>query len=312
MNFRSNPFSACVPVLLAVGFAAGGSPAQDSKGPDLWRDDPAALVDQYLQKAKLHPVEVLLLGTFHFDDQGLDEYKPQHHFDALAKNRQAEIEAIIGALAKFKPDAICVERRPSGQARLDAAFAAYAAGNNRNNKNEITQVGFRLAEQLGHKRVVAVDAAARGLEPRVDPILWARKNNRLQQLMTPLQQLEGGFLKERERFIDRADLTTILRFMNHPKVLATSHAGYLVGGFHAADGKEYPGPDGFITAWHNRNLRIFANIMRTAKQHKRVVVLIGAGHVPILRHCVRSSPECRLVEVADVLPKTDGVTKASK
>lgn len=291
-----------------VSLTAPACVGQDAKQPDLWRDDPAALVDSYLARAKLQPVEVLLLGTFHFDDQGLDEYKPQHHFDALAKNRQAEIAAVVAALVKLAPDAVCVERRPAGQSRLDAAYEAFVGGQNRDNKNEITQIAFRVAKMLDHTGVHGVDAAARGFEPRVDPIKWAHKNGQLRRLATPLQKVQIGFMAERDRFVDRADLATILRFMNHPKVLATSHAGYLVGGFHAADGKEYPGPDGFVTTWHNRNLRIFSNIMRVAKQHKRVVVVIGAGHVPILRQCMQASPECRLVEVADVLPKTSGRT----
>lgn len=283
--------------------------AQDPKSLDLWRDDPGALVDGYLAKAKLQPTEVLLLGTFHFDDQGLDAYKPQHHFDPLQKGRQQEVAQVVAALAAFAPDVICVERRPDGQKRLDASYEAYAAGKNLDVKNEITQVAFRLAKQLGHDRVHAIDASARWLEPRVNPLAWAKKNGQLRRLATPLEKVQMQFLVERDRWIDRADLSTILRFMNHPKVLATSHAGYLVGGFHAADGVEYPGPDGFITTWHNRNLRIFSNIQRVSGKGQKVLVLIGAGHVPILRHCVQSSPECRLVEVADVLPKTDGKAK---
>ena len=124
----------------------------------------------------------------------------------------------------------------------------------------------------------------------------------LGRLATPLQPVGQRFNADRDAFIDREDLTTILRFMNHPRVLRLSHAVYLVGGFHAADGAEFPGPDGFVTHWHNRNLRIFANLRRAAQPGQRVVVLIGAGHVPILRHCVEASPEFRLVEVGDVLP----------
>lgn len=67
---------------------------------------------------------------------------------------------------------------------------------------------------------------------------------RLGQLATPLLPVFGAYLAEHDRFVDRADLRTILRFMNHPEVLAASHSAYLVGGFHAADGDEYPGPTG--------------------------------------------------------------------
>ena len=57
-----------------------------------------------------------------------------------------------------------------------------------------------------------------------------------------------------------------------------------------------------ITAWYNRNLRIFANLQRiTEPPGERLLVVYGAGHIPILRHCVEASPEYDLVEVADYL-----------
>jgi pheromone shutdown protein TraB len=70
-------------------------------------------------------------------------------------------------------------------------------------------------------------------------------------------------------------------------------------------GDEYPGVDA-KTAWYNRNLRIFANLQRiTDRTDERILVIIGAGHVPILRHTVQASPEYALVEVADVLGALD-------
>jgi hypothetical protein len=57
-----------------------------------------------------------------------------------------------------------------------------------------------------------------------------------------------------------------------------------------------------VTAWYNRNLRIFANLQRiTETPDERLLLLIGGGHLPILRHCIVASPECELVEVADYL-----------
>ena len=43
----------------------------------------------------------------------------------------------------------------------------------------------------------------------------------------------------------------------------------------------YPGPD-HVTAWYNRNLRIFANLQRlAAAPDERILLVIGAGHVRI-------------------------------
>jgi len=289
--------------LLSLSLAAVAA-AQQPAPESLWRDDPAAVIDHYLARAKLQPIEVVLVGTFHFDDQGLDEYKPTHHFDALAEDRQQQIGKVVGDLAKWAPDLVCVERRPSVQKNVDAGYARFRDGGLRDRKNEIVQIGYRLAARMKHERVHAIDAGGGWLQPRVDPIAWAKKNGRIGQLMTPLQAVGAASRADEDRFVDREDLSTIFRFMNHPRVHEVGHAIYLIGAFHAADGKEFPGPDGFITHWHNRNLRIFANLRRVAKPGQRVVVLFGNGHMPILRHCIRSSPEFRLVELRDVVTKT--------
>jgi hypothetical protein len=36
----------------------------------------------------------------------------------------------------------------------------------------------------------------------------------------------------------------------------------------------------------------------------RILVIFGAGHIPILRHCVLASPEYNLVEVREYLALT--------
>lgn len=71
--------------------------------------------------------------------------------------------------------------------------------------------------------------------------------------------------------------------------------------FKVGEGDEYPGVDR-VTAWYNRNLRIFANLQRITKQpDERILLIIGAGHLPILRHTVLASPEYQLVEVREYL-----------
>ena len=78
--------------------------------------------------------------------------------------------------------------------------------------------------------------------------------------------------------------------------------------FKVGVGDEYIGAD-WATAWFNRNLRIFANLQRiTERPDERILLVIGAGHVPILRHCVQASPEYELVEVQEYLRVSVGPT----
>ena len=84
-------------------------------------------------------------------------------------------------------------------------------------------------------------------------------------------------------------------------MIDASHGIYLVNTFGVGEGEEYPGVDGFVSQWYNRNLKIFQNIRRISEPGESVVVVIGAGHLPIIRHAAESSPEFEVVEVADYL-----------
>ena len=65
---------------------------------------------------------------------------------------------------------------------------------------------------------------------------------------------------------------------------------------------DYFGADGFISAWYNRNLRIYSNVARLIRTpEERVLLIIGAGHVPILQQLLQSSPVLQLDSLSGVL-----------
>lgn len=45
--------------------------------------------------------KVLLLGTFHFHNPGLDAFKSAHVIDVLSPSRQAEISELVTPLSRF-------------------------------------------------------------------------------------------------------------------------------------------------------------------------------------------------------------------
>ena len=52
-----------------------------------------------------------------------------------------------------------------------------------------------------------------------------------------------------------------------------------------------------LSEWYFRNLCIFSNLQRIAKEHDRIVVLYGAGHIPILRDLINMSDSMNLVDI---------------
>ena len=262
---------------------------------------------------------VMLLGTFHFQDRGLDRYQPRCAFEVFSERRQREITEVVELLAAFRPTRISVERTLLWQEEIDREYQAYMRGEFQLPGDELYQIGFRLARRLGHARVYCVNAWGRHYEPWGDLDAYAQEHGEalmfetFQRLTPPVlsyAQEHGeehllaawaprfcALLEHIDRLKIRLTLRELLLCANAEPAILQSHGAYLVDWFKVGAGYEYPGVD-WVTAWYNRNLRIFANLQRiTSSPDDRLLLIIGAGHLPILRHCVQASPEYELVEV---------------
>jgi hypothetical protein len=277
-----------IAVLALLALTAPAS-AQDPLGP--FRNEPRA--------------HVLVLGVFHFQDAGLDAYKPTFAFDVLSPKRQAELDQVLTLLAAWKPTRIAIENLPERQSRLDSLFARYPAGGMDTLRNEIFQIGFKLAKRLGLPGVVAVDARARRLDSAMTEAEWKQRQQAL--VRGPLSKID---FDARYTALYRADdslksvrtLRESLLAEADPERLSVGHGHYLVGNLLNGAPGDYLGADGFVSAWYNRNIRIYSNVVRLIRSpEERILVIFGAGHVPILRHLFQSSPVVRLDEVSAVL-----------
>ncbi len=237
---------------------------------------------------------VMVLGVFHFHNPNAD-YAKFEGIDVLTGERQREIEAVVEQLARFRPTKIAVERPTAEADSLNAAYGRYRAGGFELTRNEVHQLGFRLAARLGHEAVYPVDfQMGMGIDTLMayaqehDPAFIARFDDYIKEIVALLNRMQ------REETIGAN-----LRFMNQPANVLRAHEPYAVQAtVGAADG--YIGARG-VSAWYDRNLRIFANLASIAAPGDRVLLIIGAGHTPILRHLVEAHPDMELVEAVDYL-----------
>lgn len=221
--------------------------------------------------------QVLLLGVFHFQDAGLDSYKPRFPFDIREAKRQRELEEVITRLAAWKPTRIAVERRPERQRALDSLFALYPGGGTDTLRNEIYQIGLRLAKQLGHSGVYAVDAAPRRLDSAMTQEGYDRQNRALAR--GPLAATDWG---ARYTALYRSDdsmktvrtLRETLLYEADPERIRTGHGHYLVNNLLNGGVGDYFGADGFVSGWYNRNIRIYSNIVRLMRSPEERVLVI--------------------------------------
>jgi hypothetical protein len=244
--------------------------------------------------------EVLLFGIFHFQETGADVYDPTHRLDIRSRQRQAEIEELVERLAAFRPTRIAVEAMPARQAALDSAYQAYREGRAELGVNEIQQVGFRLARRLGLAGVRAVDAQPADVFTSIFEQVEAREVE-LAEIDAAWQERYRRLYAWDDSLKTVHDLRTFLAYLNDPERIAAGHGAYGVGWFKLAGEDGFLGAD-FRASWYDRNLRIFRNLQRLAEPGpERILLLIGAGHLPILRFLVGTSPEFVLVEARDYL-----------
>jgi hypothetical protein len=220
----------------------------------------------------------------------------------MSPTRQKEIDDLVTRLVRFNPTKVAVEFRKDDQRRTDSLYDAYLAGTWQLGGNEVYQVGFRLAKRLGHKKVYNIDIAshptlteaeARSQAPalgmNIDSVIkrdpWLARYQKLNEFQDSLKTV--------------MTLSDYLALINDTAEVRKSHGSYLVGSFKLARETNYVGVDD-MTQWYNRNLRIFSNLQQlTDSPAERILVVIGAGHLPILRFLAGTSNEHMLV---DVLP----------
>lgn len=97
--------------------------------------------------------QVLVLGVYHMANRGHDIYNMRAD-DVLSPKRQLEIDQLIEVLKKFNPTKIAIEAdllSPTNPTTTERPrqYAEYLAGKHELSRDEVEQIGFRLAKELG-------------------------------------------------------------------------------------------------------------------------------------------------------------------
>ncbi len=260
--------------------------------------------NEYRPWEKFREIEkpkLLILGTFHFKDAGLDSYKPKVPFNVMEAERQKEVEDLVARIAEFKPTKIAVEWKTHDQNHLDSLYNAYLAGDFILRENEIYQVSFRLGKLLGHKKLYCADAKAKWYTDIPDKEEFGKKYSQEKYFDTSYNDMYQSLYQELDSLKSIIPLKEYLAILNNPEMLSVYLGHYLIGSFKVGAEGENPGAD-MVTPWFNRNLRILANLMQLAEnKNERVFFMVGVGHVPIIRHAALSNPEIELIDVSQYL-----------
>jgi len=238
-------------------------------------------------------VEVMVLGVFHMSNPGHDLHNQQVP-DVLLPEQQTQLAAVARSLARFRPTRVDVEW---DRQTVEERYPKFLNGTLPPSRNEVVQLGFRLAQLTGAK-VTGIDED--GDFPYAQVQAWADAHGRRQEL-DEMDAAVAQSVKEQSAALTRGGIAGELRLLNQPARIARAHGLYrrLLG---FGNGSEQPGVD-LNTAWAQRNFRICARLAQEVKPGDRVIVMFGSGHAFLLRQCVAEMPGWKLVEPIPFLPR---------
>jgi len=227
---------------------------------------------------------VMLLATFHFDNPGLDavKYTP---IDVMQPEQQAYVVALSERLARFAPTKVLLEYTDDADEKINRRYRDYLAGKFELGKNEIYQLGFRVAKLMGHKRVYGFDAEAAAQDVK----LWdyLSQEPEAEGALNTLIETESRRLQELHR---TKSLQEILTLTNSPEENQRNKGFYMLLNPVGAKGRVFHGADASADWWH-RNLRMYAIVQQQAAPGERVLAIAGSGHVAVMHDFLRADPE---------------------
>jgi hypothetical protein len=239
------------------------------------------------------PVSVMIIGTFHWSnpDRDLHDVKMD---DVLAPKRQKEIAGLAKSLSRFRPTQIAVEWSAED---VTQRYSAYLKGTLKPSRNEVVQLGFRLAK--------ANDASIHGIDVEgnfpYEAVQTYAKAHGQDRFVEEADKAVIRQVEEQQRRIDSGTIAAALRWINDPERADNENAFNRIV-MKVGHGAEQPGAELFA-AWARRNALICANLLQLAKPGDRIIAIFGSGHETFLRQCVRETPGFHLVEASDYLPR---------
>jgi hypothetical protein len=174
-------------------------------------------------------------------------------------------------------------------------YADYLAGKYTLTRNEIDQIGYRLAKRLGHKAVFPVDVEGDFPFPRL--VNYARAAGKAKELDSTMAAVQA-MVKAQGAYLGSHSILETLMSMNADDRVAADVGVYFLQA-HLGEPGDWAGAD-LVADWFRRNIRIYSNVVRLVDSpNERVLVIYGAGHLGWLRHQFESDPSIRLRKLAE-------------
>lgn len=247
--------------------------------------------------AQQKKTQVLLLGSFHFDNPGLDVAKFENA-NILSAQRQKEVLEVVEKIKLFRPDKIFIEMPVERQQKLDSSFNKYKNGELKLGASETHQIAYRVAKELNHQGLFAVDYTEANFpfDSLMQSATEAQQFEFLGMVKQELEKIEKDFNES----LKTKTVKEILLHHNSPEVMKETvgiYYEFLIAG------KKGNHVGSYLTSeWWRRNMVIYENVLKTLNgKEERILILFGSGHTALLHEMMKYNKKLELVPLADVL-----------
>ncbi len=179
--------------------------------------------------------------------------------------------------------------------RIPKRYADYVASKYELTRNEVDQIGFRLARELGHKTVYPVDVD--GEFPFQHIVNYAKASGRSKELDAMMGEV-GAMVKAQNAHLASHTVLETLLYMNSDDKVAED-VGFYYREAQFGEPWDWAGAD-LVSDWFRRNMRIYSNVVQLADSpNERLLVIFGAGHLGWLQRDFASNPNLRLRKLGE-------------
>ena len=251
--------------------------------------------------------EILMIGTFHFANPGLDVAKTKS-FDILKEESQQELDEIAEAIEQFSPSKIFVEWPYQHQTELDSLYELYIGGDyfdhpnlqDHRRKSEIAQLAFRAAKRLSMSKVHAIDYQNNDFP--YDSMMAVIDKYQQSELRRKIDDTIEKYSSDFDEMVTSgSSLKDILYSINTDNARNEDIQFYTELATQAGGQDNFIGPH-LASEWYRRNIYMWSLIQKTiTEDDKRIMILSGASHVAILAQLLSSSLHWKTVELRDIM-----------
>lgn len=245
-------------------------------------------------KEKIQSPGIALFGTFHF--AATSDYSSMDLDDFRSAKRQTEIRMLIEALKKYRPTKIMVEYPYRKEDKLNDDYKEYLNGTYTLSINEIDQLGFRLAKELGHQKLYCIDQK---MSLPFGPLSAYAEKYEKQKFETFLSSIKENDREDSKR-LKKSTLLEYFAYKNSNEEDLKNKNQYLKGTAQFVSDSTYIGVQ-FVSKWWERNFHIMANIDMQTQKDDRLLVIIGGAHRAVLKDFYEDREDVRYVEISDYL-----------